>query len=70
MTDGAGAGEFAGGLPDPTDVRAFLEERERSGAPVTPDSAREALAGNLCRCTGYGRIVASVLAATRTGDAR
>jgi len=24
---------------------------------------REALAGNLCRCTGYGRIVAAVQAA-------
>ena len=29
----------------------------------TPDEAREMIAGNLCRCTGYQNIVASVLRA-------
>ncbi len=36
----------------------------------TPDEAeiREALSGNLCRCTGYQHIVDAVLAATRRRD--
>jgi aerobic-type carbon monoxide dehydrogenase small subunit (CoxS/CutS family) len=35
------------------------------------DEVREALAGNLCRCTGYARIYAAVLdaATVRGGDA-
>ena len=44
-------------------TRAFLEQRERDGLPVTEQAARVALAGNLCRCTGYGKILAAVLAA-------
>ncbi len=44
-------------------TRAFLEEREREGKPATVEAAREALAGNLCRCTGYGKVIAAVLAA-------
>jgi carbon-monoxide dehydrogenase small subunit len=28
----------------------------------TPDEVREALAGNLCRCTGYGAIVRALAA--------
>lgn len=42
-----------------TTVTAFLEENP---AP-TEDQAREAVSGNLCRCTGYQNIVASVLRA-------
>ncbi len=34
----------------------FLE----SGAPATDANVREALAGNLCRCTGYVQIVEAV----------
>lgn len=40
---------------------------------LTPHPTRaeveEGLAGNLCRCGGYGQIVESVLAAAATGDA-
>ncbi|GFM18960.1 MULTISPECIES: (2Fe-2S)-binding protein [Mycobacteriaceae] len=38
--------------------------------PLTADSVREALSGNICRCTGYQGIVAAVLdAATPAGSA-
>ncbi len=43
--------------------RAAFEHWNHS-AP-TADDVRRALAGNLCRCTGYGKIVDSVLAAWR-----
>ena len=33
----------------------------RSGGSADPDSVRTALAGNLCRCTGYQHIVAAVV---------
>jgi aerobic carbon-monoxide dehydrogenase small subunit len=42
-----------------TTVVAYLRENP----DPTPDQAREAIAGNLCRCTGYQNIVASVLRA-------
>jgi carbon-monoxide dehydrogenase small subunit len=43
-------------------AHAFLQ----SGAAATDASVREAIAGNLCRCTGYSKIVEAIQAAART----
>jgi carbon-monoxide dehydrogenase small subunit len=40
-----------------TTVTAYLEENPSP----TAEEAREAISGNLCRCTGYQNIVAAVL---------
>jgi len=42
-------------------AKAYLDEH----AAPTEAQVREALAGNLCRCTGYQKIVDAVLAAAR-----
>ena len=42
-----------------TTVAAYLREHPNP----TPEDAREAIAGNLCRCTGYQNIVAAVVRA-------
>lgn len=51
-------------------TRAYLDQCARDERPATIDGAREALAGNLCRCTGYEKILASVLHAARAERAR
>lgn len=38
---------------------------DRGALPRTEAAAREALSGNICRCTGYQNIVDAVLAMTR-----
>ena len=53
-------------------VHDLLDRGEANGS-ATPGELeiREALAGNICRCTGYGRIVSAVnLAARRRSEAR
>jgi len=47
-------------------AKAFLEECPDS----TEAEVREALAGNLCRCTGYQKIADAVLAAARPNSDR
>jgi aerobic-type carbon monoxide dehydrogenase small subunit (CoxS/CutS family) len=41
----------------------------RAGPITTEDEAREALSGNICRCTGYAGMVQAVLeASAETGE--
>ena len=53
------AGGVQCGFCTPGFVVAIHDLLARVPAP-TPVQVREALAGNLCRCTGYGRILAAV----------
>ena len=46
-------------------TRAWLEECAARGVQPDEQGARVALAGNLCRCTGYGAILRSALAIVR-----
>ena len=50
-------------------TKAWLARCAERGEDPTEAGARAALAGNLCRCTGYGAIVAAALAAGRGVDA-
>jgi carbon-monoxide dehydrogenase small subunit len=54
------------GICTPGMVLAAVHLLERVPAPAEPD-IREALAGNLCRCTGYMKIFDAVQAACRPG---
>jgi carbon-monoxide dehydrogenase small subunit len=45
-------------------AHAYLEEVQR--ADVSCEEVREALSGNLCRCTGYQNIIEAVKIAART----
>jgi carbon-monoxide dehydrogenase small subunit len=52
------------GICTPGMILAAVSLLERTPDP-TMDDVRAALAGNLCRCTGYGKIFESVLDACR-----
>ena len=56
------AGAVQCGFCTPGLVISTVALLERDPAP-SDDDIREALSGNLCRCTGYGRIFAAVRAA-------
>ena len=43
-------------------AEALLRDRDRE---VDADEVRDALAGNLCRCTGYTKIIDAVIDASR-----
>jgi aerobic-type carbon monoxide dehydrogenase small subunit (CoxS/CutS family) len=46
-------------------TRAWAERCRAEGSEPSLDAARTALAGNLCRCTGYGAIVRAALACAK-----
>jgi carbon-monoxide dehydrogenase small subunit len=62
------AGAVQCGFCTPGFIVASHDILRRNPSPSDPE-IREALAGNLCRCTGYQKIVDAVrLAATRLGE--
>ncbi|MYW89904.1 (2Fe-2S)-binding protein [Amycolatopsis rubida] len=62
------AGAVQCGFCTPGLIVAAHELVHRAGAPSDPE-IREALAGNLCRCTGYEKILDAVrLASARVGE--
>jgi carbon-monoxide dehydrogenase small subunit len=50
-------------------ARAWIDECARERVPATLAGARTALAGNLCRCTGYEKILVAVLRAAAEREA-
>ena len=46
------------------------EQLLRDGVEPSEAAIREGLAGNLCRCTGYSKIIEAVLSVARTRDPR
>lgn len=56
------AGGAQCGICTPGFLLAAQDHLDRGGA-LDDDSLREALAGNICRCTGYSRILEAVRAA-------
>ena len=48
-----------------SDSASLMALRTAAGAPLEEDEARDLVAANLCRCTGYQGIVEAVLATAR-----
>ena len=57
------------GFCTPGMIMSAIEFAERNPRP-TPESVRRWLEGNICRCTGYQNIVASVMAGTAAMHAK
>jgi aerobic carbon-monoxide dehydrogenase small subunit len=57
------------GFCTPGLVMAAHQLLERNPSPTDLD-IREAISGNLCRCTGYGRIIAAIWAVVRDRSTR
>jgi carbon-monoxide dehydrogenase small subunit len=57
------------GFCTPGMIMSAIEFAERNPLP-TPESVRRWLEGNICRCTGYQNIVASVMAGTAAMHAK
>ncbi|HTV60062.1 MAG TPA: (2Fe-2S)-binding protein [Verrucomicrobiae bacterium] len=57
------------GICTPGMILAAVNLLDRHPSPSL-DQIREALSGNLCRCTGYTKIFESVVAACRKSDGR
>ena len=57
------------GFCTPGMIMSAIEVAERNPKP-TPESVRRWLEGNICRCTGYQNIVASVMAGTAAMHAK
>jgi aerobic-type carbon monoxide dehydrogenase small subunit (CoxS/CutS family) len=51
-------------------IEAYLTESGAGAGALTAEQARELVASNLCRCTGYQGIVEAVLATARARSAR
>jgi carbon-monoxide dehydrogenase small subunit len=65
------AGGAQCGICTPGMLLSAHELLARTGSRVPSEAeVREALAGNLCRCTGYQKIVDAVRAAARGGRSR
>ena len=63
------AGAVQCGFCTPGLIVATADLLERNPAP-SEDEIREALSGNLCRCTGYAKIFDAVRLAAGTSDAK
>jgi aerobic-type carbon monoxide dehydrogenase small subunit (CoxS/CutS family) len=51
-------------------IEAYLAESGTTAPHLTAEAARELIASNLCRCTGYQGIIEAVLATARARGAR
>lgn len=64
-------GGFQCGFCTPGQVmraHALLREVREGQVPLEPAAIRHAIAGNICRCTGYDKIVESIVTAASTEE--